>query len=131
MGISYTERSTLSVRLLRVRLERSLLCGFVRICWIELWSTINGFFDGVLYTLSTMFSLAAPIRAWPGWMPVKLSFAIVPDDSCEMMSAYRASPCGTLCGVDCDLGPNLELDSDFDAAEPSSDIQGQRRMTSR
>jgi len=40
--------------------------------------------------------------------------------------------CGTLCCVDCDLGPNLEVESDVDAdaAELFLDIQGQRRTAS-
>ena len=40
--------------------------------------------------------------------------------------------CGGLCRVDCDLGPNLEVDTDVDAdaAEASPDIQGQRRTAS-
>ena len=39
-------------------------------------------------------------------------------------------PCETPCCVDCDLG-HSEFDIGIDAAEPSSDIQGQRRTTSR
>ena len=39
-------------------------------------------------------------------------------------------PCGAPCCVDCDLGPNLELCTDTDTAEPYSDIQGQRRTAS-
>ena len=91
MGISYTEGSTLSVRLLRVRLERFLLYGFVRICWVKLWSGIKGFLGGVLYILPTPVLLLAPTRAWPGWMSVEWSPAIVPDDSCILLHWCRAS----------------------------------------
>jgi hypothetical protein len=41
-----------------------------------------GFFDGVLHTLPTLVLSLAPIRAWPGWMPVERSSATVSDDSC-------------------------------------------------
>ena len=34
------------------------------------------------------------------------------------MSA-EAPPCGTVCFIDCDLGPNLDLDTNADVAEPS------------
>lgn len=34
------------------------------------------------------------------------------------MSA-EAPPCGTVCFIDCDLGPNLDLDTNANVADPS------------
>ena len=61
----YLEGFTLSVRLLRIRLERSLLYGFIRIYWVdsELCLAINEFLDGVLHTLPAPVLSQAPIRA--------------------------------------------------------------------
>ena len=69
MGTSYAEGCTLSRwgRLPRFRLDRALLSyGFVRICWFELWSAINGFHGGVLRTLPAPVLWVASIRAMPG-----------------------------------------------------------------
>ena len=83
IGISYIERSILSLRLLRVRgPERCLLYGVIRIFWDELQSAIDRFLVGGLHAPPDLVLSLAPVRAWPRWMPVERSLPIVSDDSC-------------------------------------------------
>ena len=49
----------------------------------KLWSAINAFLDGVLYTSPLPASSLAPIQAWLGWPPVKPSIEVVFEDTCR------------------------------------------------
>ena len=134
-GISYIEVFTLSIRLFWVRLEWSLLYGFVLICWVQFvvsqqWVSRRG-----APYLPYLTSSCVIVDTHTGIACTDVDEMISCDHSrihVQICWRYESPPCGTLCFVDYELGPNLELGTDINFTEAvSPDIQGQRGTVNR